>query len=242
MFDFTTMPLTPEDLRGARNYLGLSQAKAAEESGLPAHKIKRFELGNYIPDVKFLTELRAFLEERGYQFQGTQKPGAKARETGQVFPAGVVGETVENQGVPGRSSLQRAAFHHMRIAITNEAEMGRMLDLIEHNEEHAAELLRRPIGLGLFGGLSDETRAGHAQALSLLAENGAMFARLFGRDLGGKPSPAVLDGSKRPETLAELLHRAHADVHRAIAGDREARERKKSKSLADSVLEAIGLS
>lgn len=206
MFDFSSLPLTPDAARAARNYLGLSQAKAADESGLPSHKIKRFEAGNYIPDEAFLTDLRAFFEGRGYQFQDTLKPGAKAKGNGQVFPSGVIGETVENQGVPRVSSPQRASFHHMRIAITDEATMGRILDLIDENEERAQALLQQPIETGLFGGMTDACQGQHGEAQALLAENGRLFGMLFGRKVGGDPRPGVLEGAERPATHADLMH------------------------------------
>jgi len=58
------LALSSDQARAARNYFGWPQAKAAEESGLPLHKIKRFESGNYIPDPEFLESLRAFYERR----------------------------------------------------------------------------------------------------------------------------------------------------------------------------------
>ena len=228
MFDFSALPLTPDDARAARNYLGFSQAKAAKESGLPDHKIKRFEAGNYIPDEPFLNDLRAFFEARGYGFQDTPKPGEKAKGTGKVFPAGVVGETVENQGAPRVSRTQYAQFHHMRIAITDEGEMGRTLDLIEANEQQAEEFLGRKLETGLFGGLTEDSQVAHAEALKLLAENGKLFARLFGRDVGGQPKPEVIDGKAKPETQADLLHKRQADALRIVAGDREALKRRQT--------------
>jgi hypothetical protein len=240
--NYVGLALEPRESKAARNYLGMSQLVTARESKLPADKLKRFEAESYIPPELFLSNLRKFYEGRGYDFGNTEQPGAKAKEAGRVFPAGVVGDA---DGAAQERKPIKTPIHHMRIAVTDETEMGLMLDLIELNEEHAAELLRKPVELSvftLFAGISEETRAGHAQALMLLAENGAMFARLFGRDLGGKPDPAILDGTKKPETLGELLHRAQSDMHRALAGDRDAQARKKASERARSVLEAIGLS
>lgn len=240
MFDFSALPLTPDNARAARNYLGFSQAKAADESGLPAHKIKRFEAGNYIPDEGFLIDLRTFFEARGYQFQDTPKPGAKAKGNGQVFPAGVVGETVENQGAPRGSGPQRASFHHMRIAITDEAAMGRILDLIDENEERAQELLQQPIESSLFGGLTDTCEGRHGEALAMLAENGRLFGLLFGRKVGGDPRPGLLDGSERPATHADLLHKRQADASLfALDGSHDARMRKKGRKPAATLWGAV---
>lgn len=239
MFDFGTMPLTPENARAARNYLGLSQAKAAEESDLPAHKIKRFEAGNYIPDVEFLQDLRAFFEARGYRFPGTPQPGAKAKGSGQVFPAGVLGETAENHGVPAVHRPQQASVHHMRIALTDEDEMGNILDLIDANEQRIEELLQAPVEFGLFGGLSEESQAHHAEALKLMAENGQLFARLFGRAVGGPADSAVLDGQARPETHAQLMHKSQAEAHLIVAGNRDAKVRRQAHKPARTLLGAL---
>lgn len=92
MIDFRDLALSPNASRAARNFLGLSQAQAAVKSNLPAHKLKRFETGNYVPDSQFLEDLREFFEEEGYNFHDEDAPGAKAKARGDVFPAGVVGD------------------------------------------------------------------------------------------------------------------------------------------------------
>jgi transcriptional regulator with XRE-family HTH domain len=245
VFDFSSLPLRAEQARAARNYLGFSQAKAAEESGLPVNKIKRFEAGNYIPDHDFLNELRGFYEKRDYQFEDTPAPGAKAKTSGQVFPAGVVGDGTEPQGEtkPYRERKGAAQVHHMRIALQDSDEMGRVLDLIEENEDRAAELLRKPIKSGFLEALSDETKAQHAEAVRLLAENGALFAKLFGRDIGGKPKDAMLKDSKaKPATVGDLLHKLHADAHLTAKGDMDAKDRRKARKPASSIGQALGLS
>lgn len=242
MIDFSSLPLDPENARAARNYFGMSQAKAADESGLPVNKIKRFESGNYEPNVEFLRDFRSFFERRGYQFPDAVKPGARAKETGMVFPAAMVGETAENQGSPSSNRPKAASFHHMRIALTDETEMGHVLDMIEDNEEKAQELLRRPIETGLFGGFTAGTEARHAEAMRHLAENGTLFAKLFGRPIGGKPAPDVLDGSKsKLGTHAELMHSVQADAHLAASGNVDAKERRRARKPADSLSAALGL-
>jgi transcriptional regulator with XRE-family HTH domain len=234
------MPLTPDNARAARNYLGLSQAKAAEESGLPAHKIKRFEAGNYIPDEAFLNDLRSFFERGGYEFPDTQKPGARAKAAGKVFPAGVVGGTEENQGSTEGKRPQKTEVHHMRIAMTDDATIGRIMDVIEENEEAAEQLLQQPVEKGFFGGLTEESQGRHVEALNRLAENGRLFAVLFGRTIGGNPKPEILKGDEQPATHADLLHKRQADANLyALAADAEARARRKRAKPASTLLGAV---
>lgn len=223
------LPLTSDQARAVRNYFGLSQTQAAEESGLPLHKWKRFEAGNYIPDVEFVQALRDFFENRGYKFDDTPEPGAKAKKTGAVFPAGVVGETEENRGSSKGNRPEKASFHHMRIAITDDAEMGRVLDLIEENEDKVAELLRQPVETAFLGGLSNKSEAIHNEAIKRLAENGTLFSKLFGRDVGGAPAPDFASDEKKPGTHAEYLHHTQADALLAASGDAGAKERLKAR-------------
>lgn len=241
--DFEDLALSADQARAARNYFAWPQATAAEKSGLPLHKFKRFETGNYVPDDAFLRDLRAFYERNGYTFDDTVKPGSKARREGLVFPAGVVGEQADDIEQPMHRRAVKASIHHMRIALGDESEMGHLLDMIEENEEKARKLLEQPIDFALFGGLSEATKKRHAQALRLMSENGVMFAKLFGREIGGQPKSEILEQQKKPATGADLLHGAHREVHLACKGCAEAKERHKTKdkSLAETLDEAFGL-
>ncbi len=219
------LPLQPEQARAARNYFGLSQAKLAEQSGLPINKIKRFEPGPgragwYIPDSGFLTDLRAFFEEQGYVFDDTPQPGAKAKQSGLVFPAGVVGSTKENQGATEKNRPQATTFHHMRIAL-QDPQMGAVLDLIEANERKAEDLLALPLERGFFGGLSEGCQGRQQEVHRLLAENGVLFARLFGRAIGGEPKAEVLSAKREPQTQGELLHAVQGAALTAATDDNE---------------------
>lgn len=243
MFDFSTLPLSPDAARAARHYFGWSQLAAADQSSLPVHKLKRFEAGNYIPDPEFLAALRAFYESQGYDFGDTPAPGAGAMSAGLVFPAGVVGESDEPS--PASSYRERhgaACVHHMRIALQDDADIGRALDLIEDNEERLAALLREPLRSGLFTTVSEQSQANHAEAVRLLAENGMLFARLFGRELSGDTTGEALAASKgAPTTTGDLLRNLQADTHLAAQGDRDAATRRRNRKAAGSIAQALGL-
>lgn len=246
MLNITSLPISSDQARAARNYFGWSQATLAKDSGLSIQKLKRFEAGSgksgtYIPDAEFLQALRDYFEAKGYSFDDTPAPGDNAKRAGQVFPAGVVGDDDDGPGHLAAGRPQTTAIHHMRIAIDDEAEMGRVLDLIEANEERVESLLKQPVTAGFLDAFSDKSELTHVEALKLLAENGAMWARLFGRDVGGAPSDKVLTGGAKPKTHADLLHRSQATAHLAAKGDKAAIALRKQPSMLGTVAHALGL-
>ncbi|WP_439606889.1 helix-turn-helix domain-containing protein [Hydrogenophaga sp.] len=247
MIDFSELALSPNESRAARNFLGLSQAQAATKSNLPAHKLKRFETGTYVPDSQFLEDLREFFEGEGYNFHDEDAPGAKAKARGDVFPAGVVGQSSsatgetsgfpqENQGKPGRALTAQLQF--MRITPDlNSDQVDRIFDCIEHNEEALIDDAGQPISHGIFGAFDTPTQVRAVTALRLLAENGLLYARLMGRD--PLPVPAGQDG-KKAKTVGELLAIAMGDLQAAVVdGDKEAQARRKGREEPTEVLQVL---
>lgn len=246
MIDFSELALSPNESRAARNFLGLSQAQAAEKSNLPAHKLKRFETGNYVPDAQFLDDLREFYEGEGYNFHDEDAPGAKAKARGDVFPAGVVGETgsatdetdgspLKNQGKLRRPQMVPLQFMRITPAL-NPDQVDRIFDGIETNEEAISAGMVQPVRNGF---LSDApSPATQAQAVALLrrlAENGLLYARLMGRELVPVPQ-----GSAPAATIGELLGLAMGDLQRAVVdGDTEAQARRKGRAEPVEVLQAL---
>jgi hypothetical protein len=237
MIDFSTLPVTPDGARAARNYFGLNQQQASDEAGLPVHKIKRFEAGNHIPDTKFLEDLRAFYEGKGYEFPDTNKPGSKAKATGRVFPAGVVQPDDDDAPV---GKHQKHTVHHIRIDPSlSDDEIGNILDHIERNEESIGAMLKKKVEGGVFGGFSDTSEAHHGKTLRLLAENGTLLAKLLGRPLVASPAPELVSGQKKPQTHAELLAHTQMHMHGAIKGDKEALANLKADKSPRTLTEAI---
>ena len=209
--DFSEMALSPNESRAARNFLGLSQAQAAEQSSLPAHKLKRFETGNYVPDSQFVQELRDFFEGQGYNFHDEDAPGAKAKARGDVFPAGVIGETasstLENQLRPQSANLQ---FMRIHPSLGHE-QIDRILERIEDNERDTKELSAAPVSTGFLSDSPNaQSQAQAVAALRKLAENGLLHAKLLGRDV----IPCVQIDT--PDTIGDLLQMATGDVLRAV--------------------------
>jgi len=267
MIDFSSLALSPNESRAARNFLGLSQSQAAEKSTLPAHKLKRFETGNYVPDSQFIEDLREFYEGEGYNFHDEHAPGAKAKARGDVFPAGVVGEptgvTGETDGStsvePGKPQrAQKVNLQFMRITPGLESEqIDRVFDCIEENEAAISEASEKPIKTSFLSeGPSNLSQAQAVATLRRLAENGLLYARLMGRDL----LPPVADGAQQQDaesrggfllastskgagnwkTVGELLQAAMTDVQLAVIdGDKGALARRKGRAEPTEMLQAL---
>lgn len=252
MINFSDLPLSPNQSRAARNYLGMSQAQAAEQSGLQAHKLKRFETGNYMPDSQFLQDLRDFFEGLDYDFRDTDAPGANARANGDIFPAGLVGNTdsatnetdsspSENQGKPQRHAITE--LHHIRInpALKND-QIDDIFDCIEGNEKSLNALLDRPLsrGFAMFQAVDADSQVVQVAAQRLLAENGLLFALLLGRSPIAVPEGDTIDLVKKAKTHSDLMQAAMADVQRAVVhGDKEAHARRKTRKAPSEVLQAL---
>ena len=266
IINFEGLPLEPNESRAARNFLGLSQAQAADQSKLPAHKIKRFETGNYVPDSQFLTDLREFFEAQGYNFQDQDSPGAKAKARGDIFPAGVVDDTSGStgktsgspSGKPGKLPRpQTANLQFMRITPALESDqIDRVFDCIEANETAINDAADQPISCGFLSDSPDSSAQAKAVAmLRCLAENGLLYARLMGRDLlptqpedtadTEAPSGFVLfspasKGAGTSKTIGGLLQAAMQDVQLAVIdGDKAAQARRKGRVEPTEVLQAL---
>lgn len=250
MIDFSNLALSPNESRAARNYLGLSQAQAATKSNLPAHKLKRFEAGNYMPDSQFLEDLRAFYEQEGYNFHDERAPGARARADGDVFPAGVVdwpdGEAEETDGSPsGNHGKPRGVLtkelQYMRIGVgLEDVQIDRILECIDENEAALTSIAEKPIARSFWneGNVPQQAQLLAITALRHLAENGFLHAKLLGRDL-------IAIGDQRFEataakTIGQLLDAALGDLHRAVvAGDKAAQARRKGREEPTEVLQVL---
>lgn len=248
MIDFSELALSPNESRAARNFLGLSQSQTAEQSNLPAHKLKRFETGNYVPDSQFLQDLREFFEGQGYNFHDDDAPGAKAKSRGDVFQAGVVGKTASSteetngspSGKPGKLARpQSVNLQFMRITPTLESDqVDRVFDCIEDNEAMIATAADLEVGFGFLSDSPDaSTQAKAVAMLRRLAENGLLYARLMGREL----LPAgQTTGSSKVKTVGDLLRLAMADLQLSVVeGDKEAQVRRKGRAEPSEVLQAL---
>lgn len=240
-FDFSDLPLTPSEARAARNYLGMSQKQAATASGLLLHKIKQYETGNHIPDTQFLQDMKDFYEEKGYDFSTADEPapGDGKKDAGAVFPGGVVGGG--DKAAPGKKTV--SMVQHMRIDPSiPTAEVDNMLEHIDRNEEAIAELLDKKVeGAGFFtdGEYSARTAAMHGHIVRLLAENGTLFSKLFGRPLVDASAATPAKDAAKPKSHSELLSKLQADMHGAVAGNKAAVAKVKARKHPETLLESL---
>jgi DNA-binding XRE family transcriptional regulator len=266
MIDFSEFPLSPNASRAARNFLGLSQTQAATKCNLPAHKIKRFETGSYVPDTPFVQALREFFEAEGYNFNDEKTPGAKARAIGDVFQAGVLGElggfTEETDGFPAVEPgklprPQKANLQFMRISpVLEDDQIDRIFSCIEDNEASIVDIGLKPVTTGFLSDTpSMSSQAAAVVMLRRLAENGLLFAQLMGRELlptvveeslaEPKPSGFFLGDlheakSSSAKTVGELVRLGMLDMQLAVLdADKDALARRKSRPEPTEVLQAL---
>ena len=78
--------LTPEQIRGARAMLGLTQAELAERAGISKTGLNNIESGSSDPKSSTLTAIQRVLEEAGAQFISEDGGGAGVRLRKRMAP------------------------------------------------------------------------------------------------------------------------------------------------------------
>jgi predicted transcriptional regulator len=68
-------PISPNQLRAARGWLGWTRGRLTLKSGISERAIARYELGRSVPHDETLSKLRSTLEEAGIRFHFTGKVG-----------------------------------------------------------------------------------------------------------------------------------------------------------------------
>lgn len=74
--------LTPEQIRGARAMLGITQAELAKRAGLSTTGLNNIEKGSADPKASTLRAIQAALEEAGVQFiaENGGGPGVRLKD------------------------------------------------------------------------------------------------------------------------------------------------------------------
>jgi len=184
------LPITPLQSKAARYQLGLTQANIIEESDLPGHKLKGFETGRLIPDMKFLEALRDYYQGKGIDL-------SELKEGDGLMP--VAANAVAPK--PGAQMVQSIMQMAFRIAPTLAPDqVDAALEKMDAGDERIATILKEPAAAGLFAEHDERTDALLRELFGLMGANYLAFRFLQGRSLVA-PKPAD-DGQR---TIADLL-------------------------------------
>lgn len=174
------LPITADQSKAARYQLGLTQAAVIKESDLPGYKLKQFETGRFVPDIRFLEALRDYYTGKGIDLT-----------------------TQENQQTKGPGSSMIRPVTRMCFYVSDDVSedvVNETLERMDANDERIATILQAPVKGGLFSQFDEETEAKQRELFGAMAENYLLFRILQGRNIVTPPREGVA-----PATHADLL-------------------------------------
>lgn len=181
------LPITPLQSKAARYQLGFTQASVIQDSGLPGHKLKGFETGRLIPDMKFLESLANFYQAKGIELSGlTEGEGLTPVNAAAVKPLS--------------DKLQSFSGMALRIAVPFD-QVDPILEQMETYDERIDQILDEPAKAGFLSDYDESTDARQRELFGLMAANYLLFRALQGRSLAAH---VVKTGDKR--TQLDLLN------------------------------------
>lgn len=181
------LPITPLQSKAARYQLGLTQANVIQDSGLPGHKLKGFETGRLIPDMKFLESLANFYQAKGIELSElTEGEGLTPVNAAAVKPMS--------------DRLQPLSGMAFRIAVPFD-QVDTLLERMEANDERVDQILAHPAKAGFLSDYDESTEALQRELFGLMAANYMLFRALQGRSLTAR---VVKTGDK--QTQLDLLN------------------------------------
>lgn len=185
-------PITAAQSRAARHHLGLSQTEAIKQSKLPAHKLKQFESGRFVPDMPFLQKLAEFYEGEGVDLSEVDVSDPAPQEP---EPAPVV--------KPGADKVRPAPLHRPHFYISDSVTpelLDACLERMHANDERINEILGTDLRFGLMGAFHEQTATEHQEIFGAMAEGYLIF-----RLLQGHPLVKPVDAKVSAKTHADLL-------------------------------------
>jgi transcriptional regulator with XRE-family HTH domain len=184
------LPVSPLQSKAARYQLGLTQANIIEESGLPGHKLKQFETGRLIPDMKFLEALASYYHGKGIEL-------SELKDGDGLMPVAAAAVAPK----PSAQMVQPVMQMAFRIAPNLSPEhVDKALEKMDAGDERVAAILKEPATAGLFSDHDERTDAILRELFGVMAANYLAFRFLQGRSL---VAPKPTDDGKR--TIADLL-------------------------------------
>ena len=172
-----TLPITPLQSKAARYQLGLTQANVIGESGLPGHKLKNFETGRFIPDIKFLESLRTFFEGKGIDLQdlstSDQVPITAPGAPPMPAPA-------QRPGANLVAPMSRPAF--LISTAIDQDQVDSLLEAMDANDNRIEAIMDEPGQSGMLSGRADLLQR---ELFGLMAANYLLFRMMQGRNIVG---------------------------------------------------------
>ena len=209
-------PITASQSRAARLQLMLTQAAVIKQSGLPAHKLKQFESGRFVPDMPFLQKLADFYTGLGVDLSGV-----------------VVSDPVPQSAPPakpGADKVRPAPVHRPHFYVS-ESVTPELLDLclerMQANDERINEILGMDLRFGLMGSYQEQTVTEQQEIFGAMAEGYLIF-----RLLQGNPLVQSFDEKTSAKTHAQLLGQYYAKSPVSLLAQIE----KSSDELAEEVV------
>lgn len=187
------LPILPPQSKAARYQIGLTQAEVIKESGLPGHKLKNFETGRFVPDMKFLEALKSYYEGKGISL-------SDLKDGDGINPAATSGAA---KPIPGAGMLATAPSMYFRVSdAIDPAQLDALMEQMDANDERIAAILKEPANAGFLSDFDERTEALQRELFGLMAANYLIFRTLQGR----KPTdPPPQNGEAK--TVADLMAR-----------------------------------
>lgn len=192
-------PITAAQSRAARHQLHLSQTEVIKQSKLPAHKLKQFESGRFVPDMPFLQKLAEFYEGAGLDLSEVDVSDPASQEPDPA-PAPVA--------KPGADKVRPAPMHRPHFYISDSVTpklLDACLERMYDNDERVNEILGKDLRAGLLSAFHEQTVNEQNEVFGALAENYLIF-----RLLQGNPLVKPVDAKVSAKTHAQLLGQYYA--------------------------------
>lgn len=212
--------ITGAQCQYARSKLGLTQAQVASAVGVSRSQIANFETKGerFTPSEAVRTKLRAYFEAEDPDFaqDAAALGGAAANDEDAATPdQRLTGSAVPSNAMRYVRRLTEAGCFRMSADLT-EAQRDRLLAQIDKVRERLDDIAQAKAQPGFFDPYDQATDDRIAEADGLIKEFGFLCIVAFGYGFITLPTPSLLDGKRKPATIADALGLKYADQFKKI--------------------------
>lgn len=176
-------PITASQSRAARLQLMLTQAAVIKQSGLPAHKLKQFESGRFVPDMPFLQKLADFYTGLGVDLSEVDVSD-QVPQPAAASPA----------AKPGADKVRPAPLHRPHFYVSESVTpelLDACLERMHTNDERINEILGKDLRFGLMGSYQEQTVTEQQEIFGAMAEAVCCRATLWCSRSTKRPAPRL---------------------------------------------------